>query len=94
MIRFDGRQYVNFILDNSANHAKKNSDKNMNFPSFSNEIAYQMIEKFYGEIKEQFELQFKFLQFKSFNKYQDRIASLLANALFLFGLLVFQCSHC
>ena len=45
----------------------------MNFPSFSNEIAYQMIEKFYGEIKEQFELQFKFLQFKSFNKYQDHI---------------------
>ena len=66
----------------------------MNFPSFSNEIAYQMIEKFYGEIKEQFELQFKFLQFKSFNKYQDRIASLLANALFLFGLLVFQCALC
>ena len=67
----------------------------MNFPSFSirNSIS-EMIEKFYGEIKEQFELQFKFLQFKSFNKYQDRIASLLANALFLFGLLVFQCSLC
>ena len=73
---------------------QKNSNKNMNFTSFSNEIAYQMIEKFYGEIKEQFELQFKFLQFKCFNKYQDRIASLLANALFLFGLLVFQCSLC